>query len=518
VDRTIRAAIAIGLIGLAAWSAWSRFAFLSTSPYPMGVDGYFYPIQLRSVLEDGTLLYPSSPLAFYLMAPFAALTDPITGAKIGAAIGGALIAFPAYGVGVQLGASRAAGVAAAAIATTSAGSWYLSVEFVKNGWGLTVALTAVWLMLRAVDVRSPLRVGLAIAGVVAAALTHKMALVLVVAIGGAAIGVALYDQRGRLSRQVRLQLGLALGVVAITAVAVAVVWPERFVAARDVEQLGGLFTTTPHGLAPALYLDGGRFVLPMGYEALAAGIAALIAAALLVLARLRRMPPWWKPVVRTRARTAAAIAAIALAAVIALPWIDVGDPQGLGFRLRIAAFVPLSLVVAILVGQVAALAAPDLGMKWGLVRAAAFAAVAIQFAVFRPSARPEGVVRVHPAMVAATQALDGAVRRGDTIVISERHILFMAAYYARTPIVLRPEPVPAARRWRLMPLAFIGKRTDSLYRLLMSARATPGIDAPIGLHPRDPNGLVLVREATWTWIVERLPPKPRRWYSEWHTI
>ena len=32
---------------------------------------------------------------------------------------------------------------------TSGGSFYLSLEFVKNGVGLTVALTAIWLGLRA---------------------------------------------------------------------------------------------------------------------------------------------------------------------------------------------------------------------------------------------------------------------------------------------------------------------------------------------------------------------------------
>jgi hypothetical protein len=540
VERATRAAIAVGLVVLAAWSAWARYRFLASSPYPMGVDGYFYPIQLRSLLEDGTLLYPSSPLAFYLMAPLAWLTDPITGAKLGAAIGGALIAFPAYGVGIQLGGNRAAGVAAAVIATTSAGSWYLSVEFVKNGWGLTMALGALWLALRAIERPTLRRIAFALAGVVAAALTHKMAVAIVVVIAGAAIAGELLDRRGAARRAaLRVVLRVVLAAIPFALVA-AVLWPERFVAGRDLGALGELFSSTPHWLAPALSLDGGRFVLPMGYEALAGGVAALLAVGILVLPATRHRPAWWKPVERTRARRYAAIAAIALALFLALPWIDVGDPQGLGFRLRIAAFVPLALVAAIFVGQGAAIAGADLGLgrssadagatdhrsgrsgaavaghRWA--GAAVVAAIAIGFAVARPSARPEGVVRVHPAMVAATQALAGAVPRGDTVVISERHILFMAAYYARTPIKLRPERIPPERRWRLMPLAFIGKRTDSLYRLLMSARATPGVDAPLGLHPRDPNGLVLVPEATWAWIVERLPPKPRRYYGEWHTI
>ena len=121
---------------------------LSDSPFPVGVDGYFYPVQLRSLLETGTLEYPAAPLAFWLMAPLAAVTDPITGAKLGAALFGALVALPAYGVGARLGRGRAAGLVAAALATTSAGSAFLTIEFVKNGIGLTMLLTALWLLLR----------------------------------------------------------------------------------------------------------------------------------------------------------------------------------------------------------------------------------------------------------------------------------------------------------------------------------------------------------------------------------
>src|SRR5262245_47113913 len=167
-------AVAAALVALVAWSFWQRWQLLAASPFPLGVDGYFYPIQLRSLLEHGTLQYAASPLAFYLLAPFAALTDPITGAKLGAALFGAAIAAPAYGVGARLGASRGAGLLAAALATTSAGSAYLTIEFVKNGIGLTVALTALWLALRAIARPSRPRVVAAIAAVLAAYATHKM--------------------------------------------------------------------------------------------------------------------------------------------------------------------------------------------------------------------------------------------------------------------------------------------------------------------------------------------------------
>src|SRR5690348_9231314 len=115
----IRGIVLVAVLGLVAFSAWRRWQILDASPFPVGIDGYFYPIQLRSLLETGHLQYPASPLVFWWMAPFAAATDPIIGAKLGAAIGGALIAIPAYGVGARLGGGRGPGLVAAAIATTS---------------------------------------------------------------------------------------------------------------------------------------------------------------------------------------------------------------------------------------------------------------------------------------------------------------------------------------------------------------------------------------------------------------
>ena len=99
---------------------------LDASPYPFGVDGYYYPIQLRALLEHGALQYPAAPLVFWLLAPFAAVTDPIVGAKLGAALGGALVALPVYGIGARLGKHRVAGLFAAAVAAMSASSEYMS--------------------------------------------------------------------------------------------------------------------------------------------------------------------------------------------------------------------------------------------------------------------------------------------------------------------------------------------------------------------------------------------------------
>lgn len=62
-----------------------------------GTDGAFYNIQIQSILQHG---YPTSgdpPLVYYLLTPFTLLTgSSFLGIKIGMALLGSLMAFPAY--------------------------------------------------------------------------------------------------------------------------------------------------------------------------------------------------------------------------------------------------------------------------------------------------------------------------------------------------------------------------------------------------------------------------------------
>jgi hypothetical protein len=497
-------AVAAALLALIAWSFACRWRLLAASPFPLGVDSYFYPIELRSLLEHGELRYPASPLAFYLLAPFAAVTDPITGAKLGAALLGAAIAAPAYGVGVRLGGGRGAGLIAAALATTSAGSMYLTVEFVKNGVGLTVALTALWLVLRAVERPSAGRIAAAAVALAATFLTHKMAAGLALVVTLPAIAVELYARTA-------WQRGLAIlgvAVAALVALVVVVAWafPGRALGHHEAGLLRGLFTSSPRWTDPAL--AAGKRPLWFGHEApIAGGLAIAVGIALLV--RLLVGARWPGPAVRPAA-IAAVITLALLSIVIALPWLDVHDPQGLGFRMRVAAFVPMALLAAALAGLLGSLLPRD-------VRLATIAAFALVWAIAQPRQRDEGSVPTHPALATATAALAGEVPAGDVVICPERHIVFMVAWYTRGDVRLRPEGVPPERRWRLLPLAFIGMGSP-LDDALMRARGVPGVVPPRGFHPRHPNGLVLLPEATWDWVVGQLPEDRQRRLRRWRTI
>src|SRR5205814_860925 len=103
--------------GLAVWAFVVRARWLFASPYPSGVDGYFYPVQVRALLETHHHYYASAPLVTWIMAAVAWIgrVDPITAAKLVAAAGTALATIPAYALARRAsGGSRAAGVLGAA--------------------------------------------------------------------------------------------------------------------------------------------------------------------------------------------------------------------------------------------------------------------------------------------------------------------------------------------------------------------------------------------------------------------
>jgi hypothetical protein len=484
-----RIAIAGALAALVAASFAVRWHVLAASPYPLGVDGFFYTIEVRSLLEHATLQYPASPLAFWWMAPFAAATDPITGAKLGAALGGALIAVPAFGVGARLGKGWGAGLVAAALATCAAGSAYLSIEFVKQGIGLTVALAALWLVLRALETPSRGRVIAAVVGFVATLLAHKLAAGVLVVI---AVPAAIAEARARLRGRRLIYAWLAVGLSAFVLLILGLAAPQRFASLADLRLIGHLISTTPRWTDPALATP--YFTLTMEHEALI-GVAVALAAALALVFVGERRP----------SEKVTAWAFVVLAIVIGLPFLNVADPQGLAFRLRVAAFVPLAMCGAVAAGAVQL---PR--------RNLALAAVSLVLSL-RLHERTEGRIVAHPALVAGAMAAGDHVADGQTIIVPERHIAFMVAWYSRKPVSLRPEAVPADKRVRLVPLAFIGPNSP-LEHAIDDARKAPGVVPPLGLHPRHRNGLVLIAEPTWQWILARLPEPDRTHFARWPTI
>jgi hypothetical protein len=494
------------VVALVAWQFWSRWRFLDSSPYPFGVDGYYYAIQLRSLLENGQMHYPATPLVMWWMLPFAWVAGPIAGAKLGAALGTALLPAPVYVLGRRIGGRWETGLLAAVLAATSAEGFYHSLEFIKQGIGLTLVATCLVAVLWALDAPTRRRIAVAVAAVLAAALAHKTAAVIAVVASVPPVYAAARArgwQPGLRDRATRLAIagGAALLVIAL---ALAVVAPDRFVSADDIEPVRGLFTTSAEWTVPVL--NAGKYPLRFGHEAAIAGVVALAAAALLVLWRVRRAPELPQRPAHDRA---VIIAPVALAIFAALPWIDVTDPEGLGFRLRLMAFLPLVIAAAFVAGVL-------LRRLPRPVPGALVAGFLVGWILSRPATSREGLVDVDPDMRAAILAAQDVVPEGDWIICPQRSLMFMATYETRAQVRLRPETIAPERRWRLMPSRFLHEHVVRAMKLLREQRPA-GVPLPRGLHPRNEDAVVLMPEVTWEWLMKQIPPWLRKQYDGWRT-
>jgi hypothetical protein len=280
--------------------------------------------------------------------------------------------------------------------------------------------------------------------------------------------------------------------------------------------------------APALATP--RFTLAMGHEALIGLVLAILAIAADprlhtgIVRRLCRADegPFavarMKPVPGQAGERAVAWSMIGLALLIGLPWVAVDDPQALGFRLRVAAYVPMAMCAAIAAGRLF-VRLPHRELLLALLALGVVDRGTQAIAVDRPQPRErlvEGEIVVYPGLVTAIHALGPHIPAGATVIVPERHIAYMVRWYTRAPISLRPEPIPAAERVRILPLNWI-EMGSPLDDALLAARDVSTLPLPIGGHPRHANGIVLVPEATWDWALASIPPDARDYWGAWPT-
>lgn len=489
------------LAALVAWSFLQRFCFLSETQYPVGVDGYFYPIQLRSLLEGHGLYYPSSPLVLWFMVPFAAVTGPVVGAKIAAALGAALLAVPMYILGRRLCADRTVALLCAGLAVTSAESFYLTAEFVKSGLALTLSATFVCVLLWTLERPSSGRITTAVGCFCAVLLAHKLAAAIALLLAAPSLVIALKRRNRRpLARREPALRGFRLALLTFSPLMALLllgwVLPYDFSVLRDLTALASMFTASADVTLPVLDQGHGD-PLYFGHEVAISGTLGLAAILL-----------WFIPGVRDHQVGLAqdrgvALGAALLAVALACPWLDTTDPQGMAFRLRLVAFVPLALC-----------AARCLGVALMSFVPAARVALVLTLAVGWMASRPvpgEGVVTADPRLTRLLKAFRETVPKDDVLLVPERHVMFMATWYTKNFARLRPEAVPPERRWRLIPDHHI---SPILAAAIQRARTSgdPNISPPLG------SGLVLMSERTWRWVMQQVPEETLIRYERWDTI
>ncbi|MFY1829261.1 hypothetical protein ACN47A_25310 [Myxococcus fulvus] len=425
------------VLGCFVWAFAVRFRFLSETPYPVGVDGYYYAIQVRSLLESGHLFYPASPLVFWWMVPFTALTDPIVGVKLGAAAGTAAIVFPAYLLIRRLTDDRSAGVVGAAVAATSAQSFYLSTEFIKQGVGLSLTLGFLAALLAAMERPSRLRVMVAFGLLGLTLLAHKLAFAVALLVALPAVARIAWRWR---------HLGTWKGTLIATGLlGMGLVWVMG--SKLETEALLLLSHTfhagTDFSLATLVRANGARLFFQ--HEVRMAALLAVVIAGL-----------WFRfqGAVSARReggeeRSPVVVGFVLLCVLLALPWLNVEDRQGLAMRLRLTAFLPLAVFSGLLFAQM-------LEFVPEKMRALVCAASVATLLLVRPSQPRDGTVIVMEDRAGAARELEGVIPSGALVITTDRHLAFMTTWHtrasARKSVPLRIEP---ERTYRLMAMAAV---------------------------------------------------------------
>jgi len=462
---SVVAAVA-GAAVLGAIAATARHRILAAYTEPVGVDGYWYAVQLRSLLASGQPAEPTLPVALWFLAPFAAAMGPVSGIKLGAAIGVSLHVLTGFALGRVLARSTAAGMVAAAVVATSPSSIYLTTEFVKQG--IALAALAGFLAALAWAAHRPGRgrIALAAASGVVAALAHKLAFAVALA-AVAAVAIDRLRRSGSGSRWTRIALVAVAGAGAL------------FLAATRDRWIGAV------GADPDLSLPALRFpsgvALRFGHEVAAGAVVALAVIALHIQRLRRGAAGILSPVGWTLA---------ALALFTALPWLAVGDPDGIGFRLRISAHLALAPLGGLLLVQLVR------EPRAALVAAAIVTAALL---ALRPLAREEGVVRATPFLVAAARDAAAELPAGAEIVTPDRQIAFLLTWESGLPARTRPcDGALGAATWRVLPDAWLDPE---------AARALSAEPNASGFH--------LVREGRYRAMLARLSPAARRRWDDW---
>lgn len=352
--------------------------YLFASPYPYGVDGYYY----LSLLTRGAPAGGGAPLPIGLLHLAAVPAGPVAAIKICGLLfllcGGAAAAF----LGARLGSSPAAGALAFVLYTQGFMRVELLVNFLKQSMGQIWLLLLLILLAGLTPLGRRARAGCIVAAMAGALLSHPLAGVLGGLMLGGACLFALLGRRYRTGVSAALaSLGSAAALLALSGLAARLarspdsIWP----AAR-------LFLQERPGLNLDLLHESLSSTPAFPRAALLCGLA-LASLAVLALARGRLS--------RGQGIALSAAAPIAVMALnpFLVPWTE--NPMGLHLRIIAA----LGLVLAVLV-PVAIACLPRRGPSSSLLAAA----LALLFLVPPPhwaghAGPPPDGGRLHEGMV-----------------------------------------------------------------------------------------------------------------------
>jgi hypothetical protein len=151
MQRTKTVTIAIALLLFLITAAYSYWAMTRTYALP-SIDGPYYYIQVNSILRTGLIEYADPPLTFYVFTAFAlAIGNVTTGVLVGSAVFAGLASVAAYLLVKHIFKEQIPAVAAGLVTALAAEHISMSVNVMKNGFGVVFIIGVIFFLQRCLD-------------------------------------------------------------------------------------------------------------------------------------------------------------------------------------------------------------------------------------------------------------------------------------------------------------------------------------------------------------------------------
>lgn len=167
----------LALLTVLVAGTWVDLAALLTYPVAVGVDGYYYVLQVNALRGQGGLYFPTAaPLVLYLLSGVSYLAgDPVVAIKIVSVLLHAALCVGIFAIITSSTRAAWLGVLGSALAAAFGTHRYMVAEFINNLGALTFLVWSGWCAVRAYQTRQSLRASLSVALLVAAFFSHRSA-------------------------------------------------------------------------------------------------------------------------------------------------------------------------------------------------------------------------------------------------------------------------------------------------------------------------------------------------------
>lgn len=151
MQRPRTATIAIALILFTLTAVYAYWAMTRTYTLP-SIDGPYYYIQVNSILRTGLIEYADPPLTFYTFTAFAlAIGNVTTGVLIGSVVFAGAASVAAYLLVKHVFKEQIPAIAAGLVTALAAEHISMSVNTMKNGFGVVFIIGVIFFLQRSLD-------------------------------------------------------------------------------------------------------------------------------------------------------------------------------------------------------------------------------------------------------------------------------------------------------------------------------------------------------------------------------